>query len=290
MKLFSIKPRIDHGINNYKLFSIFKKRVNIPPVPNDTFELSDKIFPLKYIKLKTAEKLYSTKFTPSNNDYGKYAYKTFVLDKKTGNPVEIFVRPEALNGFLEHFNLYATVESICYVAGIRMFNHNMSENSITPGDMNSYMRFDYSGLGLREHQIAIERMFMENRDNLKILAIPESYFFHKNCGFEVIKNIKNYDEMKFHAKINEWSELLDIDDKTIRSLAVYNKINHNLYKVDENTTFENFINYAKQNNIIVCSTDFCVPMRLSDNAKDEWKKLIKISPIFLGKKIPDFIE
>ena len=53
--------------------------------------------------LAPAEQLYNTKYTPSDTDYGDYVYKTFVLNKKMGEPVEMLVCPKTFNDFDEEF-------------------------------------------------------------------------------------------------------------------------------------------------------------------------------------------
>ena len=269
-----------------RLFSGIRRRV-LPELQKDIFEYS-KPKTFKQIKLKTAEKLYHTDFVPSGAHYGEHAFPTFVLDKKTGEAVEVLVIPRRIKPDAEDF--YILNPEDLDIIGERNFGVDDAMRSITEGSMSAYSNHKYQGLGIREHQIAIERMLSKKMEKIQICSTPIAYDFHKKCGFEAIRKYnKHYDEMDFINEVAKYSIALNTDEKTIRDLMVYKKKKGGLFVVDENSSIENFVKYANKNNIPISGENFlmlCVNMKLPKKALHEWMKLIRKSPILYGKSLP----
>lgn len=283
----------------------------------DTVDLNSAKCVFKHIKLKTAEKLYNTTFTPSDNEYGEYVYKTFALSIKTGKPVEVLVIPKKINdNFEEEFYILdprkvskntisvrvnvqnglvvpVSIEDNLgmKVIGQRSYNVNERTKEILPGTMSSRGNVEYLGLGLIEHQLAIERMLMRNFHEISIYSIPSAYKFHKNCGFEVIKQNCYVYEKQFQEKVAKYSELLNLDEDTVKSMMIYRKKLNGDYILDENSSVENFLNYVAAHNLTVKNFHGLeLSMRLTKGALREWKKIIEKHPILMGQKIPDKIS
>ena len=172
---------------------------------HDTVELSSKK-PFKHLTLSTFKKLSKIKFTPEKLDG---YHSTFVIDKLTGKPVTVFIKllSDNSNG-CEHYELYVKKSSSkdLKCVGTRNFRINKAINKITPGYMESYKRKRYRGLGIREHQIAIERMKQENVESVTITPLIEAELFHRKCGF--ICNKAHEMELSKDA-LTEWDRFIN---------------------------------------------------------------------------------
>ncbi len=138
--------------------------------------------------LKTIDQLYTPKFNykSATNKLGDHI--TTIIDKKTQKPVEIAVRQSLISGSYESYGLYKIDELSGdeILLGVREFG--IGKDHIKSGIMHSFHNDQYAGIGIREHQIAIERMLQCNFNNIVISSIPSSYSFHYKCGFRPIKN------------------------------------------------------------------------------------------------------
>jgi len=290
------------------------RREHFNQVPQDIFEsvVPKTVSRFKHIKLKIAEKMYNTEFTPSSKGYGEYSYRAFVFDKKTDKPVEVVVKPRIFDEMEEEYLILdphnaVTAETIARsggiccsfnkenwgmpVVGMRDFFYDNKNNDIVSGVMNSYGRNEYEGLGFIEHQMTVERFLMSKRKNLDIFSVPSAYFFHKNCGFEVIKHNDEFNAQTLEQLVNNCIEQSKLDRATIEKLLVCRKITKDEYLVDINSTFENIIKHLyKEHKSLKGFNYFCLDMKLSKKALKEWEKIIEKHPIFMGKKMPDKIR
>lgn len=176
---------------------------------HDTVELSSKQ-PFEHLTLSTFKKLQKIKFTPEKlNGY----HSTFVIDKLTGKPVTVFIKllSDNSNG-CERYELYVKklMSKGLKCVGSRNFRINKLINKITSGYMESYKGKRYRGLGIREHQIAIERMKQENVENVTITSLPEAGIFHRKCGF--IRNEVREMELSKDA-LTEWNRFINSGQK-----------------------------------------------------------------------------
>ena len=256
-------------------------------IPQDSICFGgNKVNCFKKITSKTLNMLYDTKFIPSKTNYGGYAYKTFVLDRATHKPIEVLVKPDCIDEVSEEYNILDPKRGMQIIAN-RLFNYEeVNKFIISPGTMESDCP-EYMGLGIRLHQIAIERMKMKKLQNVEICSTTEAYPFHKKMGFEVINRYTEYyDKHNFERFVSENAENLNLSEYAVKKLMVYTeRVNDILLDIDK--TNGNFLDYIYANNYNVDDiVQYHVLMRLSPEAIAEWDKFIEKSPIFANKKVP----
>lgn len=239
----------------------------------------------KALKLKIFEKLYNTDFVFSGQNYGPYSFPTFVYDKFRKKLVEVFMQPDYIECGTEEYNIFLPGKKNKRL-GNRIFRYFAKEKTIDSGSMGSFHRIRYSGSGVREHQIAIERMIILGRENVKIYSVPEAYKFHKGCGFVPDAKYNLVPREQFKMLIHEYVKKMSLPSEKIRKMLVYYEDTKGIM-IDLNTTYANFLEYAYSHRFRYPKLpNFSVNMKLSDEALEEWKKFIEKYPIMLGKKIP----
>ena len=252
----------------------------------DVFEKSAKPMPkLEEITLKTAKKMYGTNFVPSDKACEEFVYPTFVLDKKTGKPVEVCIKPINIDEYEEVYHILDKSQS--KIIGIRTFKIRKYEDVIDSGYMQNYSQ-EYKGIGLRAHQIAIERMLMRNFENVNIVAVPMSCNFHKAAGFSTINDKMVLDRDFYEKIVARLCKDYKISEEKIKDLMVAD-YSDELVSLEKYTSYENILKYLYSFNDqnIIKKCPFSLYMHLSEKAINEWKNLIDRSPIFIGKKFPN---
>ena len=289
-------------INNLPLYNVnvgqsrWQKQITyINPAfcGRDKVELKKHPSPFKVINSVVAENLYYAEYEQSGNFYEEDEFPAYVLDKKTGKAVEVVFKPVYKEDGEEEFYLLdphnLTGGGEFSKAGRIYLSDNIKDKTMVTDAMASYARERYEGVGIIEHQLAIERMLGKGCSHYQLNALPAAYDFHKKCGFEIINNEDYYHLYTFDMVTSIYANKLNMDKDKVRELMVYKKVRDDCYVVNTNKSFENFIKYANENNLHV-STYFCVDMKLSRAALKDWKKLIKKHPILKGKSLPEKIE
>ena len=271
-----------------RLLPLFRRLINksgcdvYVPSPKPSVEF-------KALKLKIFEKLYDTEFTFSGKDYGEYAYPTFIFDKFRRKPIEVVVKPEIIDRINEEYFIYKPHEPNILL-GERMFNVIADDPAINSGDMRSYHRLRYAASGIREHQIAIERMLMEGKENVKICSVPGAYLFHKNCGFVPVNKYMKLSFTEFDwvvgCYLKDYQKSMKLSADKIKKMIVY-KVEGEHVLFDNNLTFANFMEYAYAHKYRYSQLpEFLIDMELTPEALEEWKMIIEKQPILIGKEIP----
>ena len=258
---------------------------------SDTFvKSSEPIFPLKEITLKTAEKLYNIDYEPVSAPREGY-YLTYVLDKETGKPVDIYIR-QVYSNFRDPKKPWLFKEKYCFYrlddegnlkfVGERRISRNPQDMKIASGYMETIDK-SLVGLGLRGHQIAVERMLQEGYDVVDIEAIQDAYDFHCGAGFKSIDQYIYRDGPAKYKYISAWADKLSIPINVAEEMVVYNP--NDISMINLNKTTENFILYLKKTGGKIWE-DLSVVMRLQGAALEEWIKLSQMKPILIGRNIP----
>lgn len=171
----------------------------------DTVDLTKyKKEPFEKLKLATFKKLLKIKYIPEKLDG---YYSTFIIDKLTGKPVTTYIKKQKFRYGMEKYEFYVKKRSgkLKYI-GHRSFS--VSEKKIdigsSAGYMESYYNNRYRGLGIRGHQIAVERMQQTGAPNVIITSLPEAEPFHLGCGFEYNTNFAHMMSLSNEAK-SEWN-------------------------------------------------------------------------------------
>lgn len=277
-----------NNTNRQNFSSLHNTRI-IPKVAPKTIkamEASVSVF--KKIQLETAKQLYNTKFVPSGKDYGEYARTTFVLDKCTGEPVEVVVIPVDINRSNEEYQIVNPNNNM-EVIGEYFFSFDKKGKNVVIGERMFSNENKYAGIGIRLHQLAIERMLMKKFSNVEIGSITSAYGFHKKCGFEPIKNIKTYNKTEFQKTLQNYASDLEMSENDVKKLLIYKKQN-GLILLDENSSFENIVLYCQKHNMFSDELNYEIGMQLSPEAIQDWLKLINKSPILLGLKLPEVYQ
>ena len=113
----------------------------------------------------------------------------------------------------------------------------------------------------------------------------------KKAGFEPIHDTDTYSPRSFLEFVKNAACDLRIDSESLKKLLVYRE-EFDDFLVDTNSTVRNFIEYMYQNPAKFEDDllPYCVYMRLSPEALNEWDKFIDKSPIFINKKLPIFYK
>ncbi len=236
---------------------------------------------------KTFQSLWSTKISPSGNGPAD-SFSTHVIDKKTGKPVEVFVKlSETTKLPFERYVFYiadsSSQEPNFIEIGYRSFDINDTSRKITPGGMENSNKSRYAGLGIRGHQIAIERMINYNLSNVELYSLTQAYPFHKGCGFEAFsESFISLEKRDPKDILQIWSNIFHVDIDIAKGLAVIRKDKDLGYILDKDLTIRNITEYCINNSITLPST-LGMSMNLTPKAINAWKELISKQPIILGK-------
>ena len=259
----------------------------------DTFvKKQQDIFPLKAIISQTAQKMYNMDYIPKSTPIDGY-YLTYVLNKKTEKPVDIYVK-QISSQFLSN-NPSLKEEKYCFYrenpkgklseVGTLYVDLDTKNKKIAPGFMEAMAAKDLIGVGLREQQLKVERMLDKDYSNINIISVQDSYDFHSKCGFQSDDFLIFRDEAEIKKFVDYWCKRLKTDENTVRKMLVFNKENDILY-FNINKTRENFaicLNKAGLKQEFHDDTN--ILMHLSDAAREEWILLAKSQPILLNKSV-----
>lgn len=141
--------------------------------------------------------------------------------------------------------------------------------------MNSYAK-NLAGIGFREQQITVEIMKKMHLNNVEIFASPNSYIFHRKCGFMVTPNKFLMAKEKFMDFLISYAKEFGIKSEKLKELMIFSTENKNF--VDQGKTFEEVTNYAISQKKELPSQIY-MPMHLSKNAINEWSCFINYQPI-----------
>jgi hypothetical protein len=252
------------------------------------------------IKSDTFRKLLSPEFTLKDNRDISGAKLTTIIDKKTQKPVQAYVamaqedKPGCEHYLLMVKDKKGKVElnkEKFKVVGETIFYVNKNEQMITPGfelvfvdgvaheRMHSYMRAegnkDYSGIGVRLHQLRIERMFQNNLGNVRIAADGNSFPFHYAMGYRLRPNKRPVGEAK-----NLLEELSKLNKKQPRENAQYLSIDtvKDRQVLNVSASIENCINdYYKNGGEPI--KEFMPNMFLDRFSLEQWLEIVEKQPI-----------
>ncbi|MCQ2753908.1 MAG: hypothetical protein MJ231_02550 [bacterium] len=160
---------------------------------------------------KTMSKLFSQKFKPLRHINEDGYYVTTIIDKKTGEPVEAFLKQINSGKQLEEWEMYVKHENGVYERiGKRGIHINNKEKKITPDWMESSEgASEYSGIGIRLHQLGVERMLQTECKTIEIDSLSSAFPFHYKCGFrspDEIISIGRKSNLKWWLKTNNITE------------------------------------------------------------------------------------
>ena len=273
MKILPIKTEYTYNKPSYYSKPVFGSG------QGDTFvKTTDNISPLKTITSKTAEMLYSLDYTPISEPREGY-YLAHVLDRKTLKPVDIYIQKQYSNSVSAEYFFYRKIyDDLLKLVGIRHLKFNDDIQKVTPSDryMVSYDK-NLMGIGLLEHQIAVEEMLKRGYKNVQIDAIQGAYDFHTKAGFKSTDYYVYRPPHRLTASVYEWCDRLKAGERTVRDMLVFQH-DSEVSMLNLNKTLENLVLYVNKNGIRIAD-DIKIRMELPELALKEWKELIKLKPI-----------
>lgn len=302
IKLFQVNntptltlPSYLHGFyikNNIQRF--IGKDINLETITNRLREFQQnainyfknaKELPKSALESKTMKKLFSPEFKTSQGINKDGYYVTTIIDKKTGKPVEAYIKctKKASNydkNQFEAWDIFVKNDIGEYEhVGTREFSINKQLKKILPQWMDSEDGFDrFSGIGLREHQLTVERMIQEDLDTIEICAEAQAFPFHYKCGFRVIPSENEISQERLDKAIDHWVKTTGISKAELEKAIVSRKEGDKIYIHSQ--TMENWrkLLYLK-NNGKYCWGD--TPMELKGEWLERWKQMAKSQPILL---------
>lgn len=243
------------------------------------FERSKEL-PKSALESKTMKKLYSPEFkVPQGKNEDGY-FVTTIIDKATGKPVKAYVRSNGEDpyGCEEWLFFTKDLENNYHMIGRRSFRVDKMAKRITPGWMDSEEgSAKYAGIGLRGHQLAVERMMQENLDSVEVLSLANAFPFHYKSGFRIIPQEVKVSKSKLDDVIKLWNKETGIDEKLLRENVVAKAVNEETVSVSS-LTLENFrkLLYLKNNGRYVTGD---TPMELHGEWLEKWKQMALSQPI-----------
>lgn len=224
----------------------------------------------------TLKKIFSPEFKPTRRfDENGYMITT-VIDKKTQKPVEIFIK-EVKEDF---FEFYKKIGKNYKIIGKRSYRINKELGVIEPGYMTNYYKEELSGIGIRGHQLAVEKAIKENMKCVYLDSLPRAEVFHEKCLFRPAQKMKinSYD---FKGYIKNICEILSITPKEAEKIVVYKKIGESYIMDLEQTVIKlNKILAQKSPEDLITHPTMGM-YSLSDETLELWKDLVRSQPITL---------
>lgn len=229
---------------------------------------------------ETFKRLFSTKIVQSS-DAPADSFSTHVIDKLTGEPVEVFVKLESKTLYpIERYSFLVKKGDTFKKIGYRSFDLDKVSNRILPGNMQNIERDKYLGIGVRGHQLAVERMLHNNFDTVEICSLLRAYPFHKGCGFVPFRqSIVPLYQFNLSETLKDFINIFNINKNVVKKLMFVEKDKNGMYILDNDLTMSNLAEYCLQHNLELPPTSG-ISMQLSKKAIEEWTKLIKTQPIF----------
>lgn len=270
--------------------TFFGQDINLGKIAAQMHELELKVseyfnsvkpLPESALESKTLETLYSKEFNPLRRINEDGYFVTTLIDKTSNTPVEAYVVQACKDNEYEKWHILVKNSSGEYeLVGKRSFHVNKNANRIMSSWMDSYAGAGkYAGVGLRGHQIAVERMLQEGFDTVQIMAEPQAFPFHYKSGFRVVPSSHRIDLNELARRKNKWMTTGGLSKDEVESLVVMNKGQDGRMYLSSKT-YENLRKYIYlKNNGKLIPRD--TPMHLEGEKLEEWILRAQIQPIIL---------
>lgn len=263
-----------------KVVDYFK---NAKPLPKSAIEES-----------KTMKKLYSPEFAPTRRLNEDGYQVTTIIDKKTCKPQEAYVRclakgPDPYGALdvspaevktLERWGIFVKNSANEYeLVGQRSFKLDKVNNKIVSDWMDSKGNNGrFSGIGLRAHQIAVERMMQEGMDTVEICALADAFPFHYKSGFRILPQENEVSAEQIERYIKHWQTNTGLTREEIEKTIVSKTVNGK--KIVSSESMQNIrkLLYLKNNGKYVTGD---TPMDLHGEWLEKWQEMAKSQPILL---------
>lgn len=303
MRIDKLKQSIFGSISTSRIKNLFFLRREKFERQPDTDIFVNQFDNTSGIKSSTVLKLYSREFNPSRRVAANGARITTIIDKKTQKPVEVFVaRIEEEDPLRESYYIMLKDSSgdihigeECYKpVGRTYFYVNKDKQMITPkietflkdnemfekveGYMAADGNKDFGGIGIRLHQLRIERMLQERLGNVMIVADGNSFPFHYDMGFRLRPH---FEPLSKDAIIKNLRLISSFNGKTPQENGKYLEVclADGQEMIHVSHTLENFLyDHYKHGG---AKLDFSPNMYLDETSAGQWIELIRRQPVLL---------
>lgn len=152
-------------------------------------------------KSKTMSLLYSPKYNFEQGINEDGYYSTTVIDKNTLEPVNAYFKKIKQVDEQEIWEISEKVQdtqddSAYYRSlGHIKLDNNKKNQQIYIERMDSHYNDFYSGIGLRLHQIAVERALQEGYKQIRLSSEYDAIHFHEKYGFRQDERTQDYTPM-----------------------------------------------------------------------------------------------
>jgi len=278
------------------------KNINLVRQPaEDTVEMNLLKKNFQGINSKTFKKLLSPEFTIKVNRDENDLRITTLIDKKTNKPVNAYIaKVEEDNLNMEKYYLMVAdtngeinIHNKNYkVVGYTYFYIDKKRQMISPkfepsfinGEfcekIISYMEAEgnkeYSGIGVRLHQLRVERMLQNGLGNVCIVAEGNSFPFHYAMGYRLPHVTRPLEDSKEILQ-----EFAGLNQKTPRENSKYLFLEREDDKkivINYSATLEHFLDdYYKHGGETL--VNFSPNMYLNETSLKQWVEMIKKQPI-----------
>ena len=136
----------------------------------------------------------------------------------------------------------------------------------------------FEGIGLRAHQIGVERMMQENLDTIQICAEAQAFPFHYKSGFRIVPMQIEVTPEKIKNLLEFWEEKSGISKEVLEKAIVSKNIDGKI--IIDSKTMENWrkLLFLKNNGKYITGD---TPMELRGEWLEKWKEMAKSQPILL---------
>lgn len=283
---------LEYGKSKFKHpLTFVNENINIDNIDSSVRNLEQgarKIYQIKFpetdMESETLKKLYSPEFAPKRRTDSKGYAVTTVIDKETNKPVEVYVKRISKTNHLENWGIYKKEGDEYQEIGFRSFGINKILGAITPGYMqNGDSEKKYAGIGLRLHQIAVERMMQTGCDEVNLESLPESFAFHYKAGFRLTPDYLTFTKDSLDSYINFWHQKTGLSEKTLRKDMITMNVG-DLICLDNKTLEKFMVKAYKKNKKIPFEkgqNQTILNMTMSKEWLETWKTMAQLQPILL---------
>ena len=284
--------------NHYLRF--VNKDINLKNIISKVKEYQTKIvnyfdnakeLPESTLQSKTMKKLYTSEFKPVRRFNEDGYHVTTLIDNSTGTSVEAYVKCLYNKKACSHWKFSYPVDYENWgifiknskgeyeMVGKRSFYIDKEKCRLLPDWMDSIDGFEqYSGIGLRCHQIGVERMMQENLSTVEICAQGQAFPFHYKSGFRVVQRAIEMPRERFNKILDNYVEESGLSKEVLEKVMVAKSVDDKI--VFDSQTIENWhkLLYLKNNGKIMLDD---TPMELRGEWLERWKQMAKAQPILL---------
>lgn len=250
-----------------------------------------KELPESALESKTMRKLYTPEFKPFRRINEDGYHVTTLIDKKTGKPVEAYVKciskskspyqgnkEQILDH--EHWGIFVKNPQGEYeLVGNRRFYIDKANKKLLPDWMDSENNLNrFGGIGLRSHQIGVERMMQENLDSIQICAEAQAFPFHYKSGFRIVPMQIEVTPEKIKSVLDFWEKQSGISKEVLEKAIISKNIDGKI--IIDSKSMENWrkLLFLKNNGKYITGD---TPMELRGEWLEKWKEMSKSQPILL---------